>query len=227
MKKIGILGSTGKMGSALLALPPRPGIQLVPLSRKDPSYEDLHVLIDFSHPDAAKYILERALTHKLPIVIGTTGLTDPIFRLIETASLHIPILYSANFSLGIALIKEFITHHLEFLTASYIDIFETHHTEKKDLPSGTSFSLASIFKDKTLKLSSPVKREESDLVIHANRLPTQLCSHTIQFTFKEEALSLHHEVMDRTVYAKGAVVAAEFLLHQKPGLYSFSHVFAT
>lgn len=232
MKKLGILGSTGKMGRALIALPPSPLLQLIPLSKTplvsdQPLLSTLHALIDFSHAHATQKNLELALTHKLPIVMGTTGLSPALFEEIQKASNQIPILYSANFSIGITLMRHFFTQYSSYLERAYIDIEETHHLEKKDLPSGTALHLASLFQKKHITSTSPVTRSCQDLIIHSKRLPNHLGSHTVHCSFPEERLSLHHEVQSRSVYAQGALVAAQFLLKQKSGLYAFSDVFTT
>jgi 4-hydroxy-tetrahydrodipicolinate reductase len=232
MKKLGILGSTGKMGRALIALPPSPLLQLMPLS-KTPSVSDelalptLHALIDFSHAHATQKHLALALTHQLPLVIGTTGLPPLLFEEIQKAAHNIPILYSANFSIGITLMCHFFTQYAAYLERAYIDIEETHHLEKKDLPSGTALHLASLFHEKRIATTSPISRSSQDLIIHAKRLPNDLGSHTVHCSFPEERLSLHHEVLSRSVYAQGALIAAQFLLKQKSGLYEFSDVFTT
>jgi len=230
MKKIGILGASGKMGTTLLSLP-SPRFQLIPLCRQkqhltqDP-FSELEALIDFSHVDTLHENLQKALERRLPLVIGITGHTPHTWEQMEKASLTIPILYSPNFSIGIALIKKFIALHAPLLEKSYIDIFETHHTTKKDLPSGTALDLARMFPHKEINLSSSHPRSQDDLVIHAQRVPGHPGAHTIEFTFPEETLSFHHHAQ-RAAYAQGALMATEFLLGKKPGFYSFADVFST
>lgn len=231
MKKIGLLGSTGKMGKALISLSSSP-FHMIPLFRQsthlaqDP-FRELSALLDFSHVDALQKNLQQALAYQLPIVIGTTGHTETTWNWMQEASVKIPVLYSSNFSIGITLIKKFIALYAPILNSSYVDIFETHHTEKKDLPSGTALDLARLLSEKEIVCSCPPSRSVEDLIIHPQRLPSRPGAHTVQFAFQDETLSLHHHVLDRKVYAQGALTAVEFLLNKNPGLYSFADVFAT
>ena len=219
------------MGEALIQVShPLKTFEILSISRSMPlesaPFHTLDILIDVSSFKALEENLTAALTHKLPIVIGTTGLGEKEFSLITRAAKTIPVLYSSNFSIGIHLLKAFILQHAYLLEESFVDIMETHHLEKKDSPSGTALDLAHLFKKKKVILQTPQKRSEEDLVIHSKRLPFHPGEHTVQLTLKDETLSLHHNVKDRKVYAHGALLAAQFLVKQKKGFYSFSDVFA-
>jgi 4-hydroxy-tetrahydrodipicolinate reductase len=242
MIKIGIIGITGKMGAALVATTlENPSISLLGITRSPLSFQHLSIkaftlntapldtldlLIDVSHAHSLEKHLQAALLYKLPIVIGTTSHEEKAFHQMQQASTIIPVLYASNFSIGIHLIKSFITTHLPLLEESFIDILETHHTEKKDMPSGTALDLASLFEKKHLSIHPQAQRSKEDLVIHSRRLPAHPGEHRLHFTFHHETLSLEHHVKDRKVYAEGALLAAKFLMQQQPGFYSFSDVFS-
>ncbi len=191
--KIGLIGFNGRIGKSIAALHP-----VVPVSRTTPRQNlPCDVLIDVSSHEA---LLENLSANK-PIVIGTTGHKDlsPIHR----AAKHLPIFYAVNFSLGIALLRK-----LAELAQSFpadIDIIETHHSEKKDAPSGTALLL---------------KQTLSTARIHSIRSGKIVAEHTIILNTPEERITLSHQAHTRDVFAKGALAAAHFLIGKPPGLYS-------
>jgi len=221
MGKLGILGATGKMGQAIYKLAQDSSWQPVCVPKHSP-WGELDIAIDFSHADACNRHLLLAQEHKTPIVIGTTGLCEKDHESMQKASKEIPILYSANFSIGIALMKKFLHTYAAIFQSGYIDLFETHHTTKKDIPSGTALALAHLFTGKNIHRSCPRQRTVDDLVIHAQRIPNHHGEHKVQCSFQEETMLLQHTVHDRMVYAKGALLAASFLLNKPPRLYEFS-----
>lgn len=234
MIRAAIIGITGKMGKALIEATPL-SFEIIGISRfcssnsnftiKTVPLDTLDVLIDFSSYEALEDNLRVAISHHLPIVIGTTNHNEKAFNLMNLASKTVPVLYSSNFSIGIHLLKSFIKEYSCFLENAFIDITETHHTEKKDLPSGTALDLAHIFNNKHTIFHTPHRRSKEDVVIHSVRVPAHHGAHNIQITLKDETLSLNHSVQDRKVYAHGAFLAAQFLITQKNGFYSFSDVF--
>ena len=129
MMEIGIIGAAGKMGNALIATASPEIFKLHTIVRptqleggapactfETTPFEDIDLLIDFSNAASVEKNIEIAVLHKKPLVIGTTGHTESSFTCMELASKTIPLLYSSNFSIGIFLIKTFITHHLPFLS---------------------------------------------------------------------------------------------------------------
>lgn len=228
------------MGKALIAASSSQNhLELIGISRNPPLKDlfiptftleeaplhSLDLLLDVSNFSSLEENLKAALSHNIPIVIGTTQHDEKEFSLMQLTSKKIPVLYSSNFSIGIHLIKSFITQHAALLEESFIDIFETHHLEKKDLPSGTALDFARLFDKKKLLLSIDKKRSKDDIVIHSTRIPFNAGEHTVQFTFQEETLSIHHQIKDRKIYAHGALLAAQFLIKQQKGFYTFSDVF--
>src|SRR3989338_720323 len=100
------------------------------------------VIIDFSLPEATQVLLERAIEHPKPLVIGTTGLDTHQMNLLKTASESMPILYATNMSLGVALLNQLVHMAAKTLDGFDIEIVEQHHRHKKDAPSGTALTLA-------------------------------------------------------------------------------------
>ena len=212
--QISVLGAKGKMGTRVLALAAEdPGVKIVcAYSRKDAdllgAFLKCDVAIDFTSPLATQEILSAALQTGKPLVIGTTGHSLEEKRAIEEASKVIPILYSANFSLGIALCLEAAAQFARALKPGCtIDIVETHHAHKKDAPSGTAIALANA----------------------AGADPKGICSlregevigeHTLIFKWGQEKIELKHTALSRDAFAAGALRGAQVLAGKGPGLYS-------
>jgi len=193
------------------------GSRVAALIEKNPAFSlkkilEADVAIDFSLPAALFTNLQNATAHRKPLVIGTTGHTLEGKKAIETASLEIPILFSPNFSLGMAACLEaaaLIAHRLNCT----IDIIETHHAQKKDTPSGTA-----------LKLREAMNAPNAS--IHSIRAGDAIGEHTVIFSCEGEKIELRHTVSHRDAFAKGALLAARFLIGKPPGLYSFKEIFS-
>jgi 4-hydroxy-tetrahydrodipicolinate reductase len=242
---LSILGASGKMGRRILQLAQSdPEFQLIGGSvRKcegtpslipvfdDPSAVLAHcdVAIDFTSHEATEQHLQLALNSKKALVIGTTGHNLKQKKSIEDASQNIPILYSANFSFGIALCLEAVTRFGQALKRTCtIDIFETHHIHKKDTPSGTALTLAqALGKERTIRLShqSPSVSCKDEIVIHSIRSGETVGEHLIVFEWGQERIELKHTAHSRDAFAEGALMGAKFLAKQPPGLYSLLDLF--
>ncbi len=196
--KIGLIGANGRMGKAIAALH-----EIIPIARSTPKTPlDCDVLIDFSSPQA----LQENLLFGKPIVIGTTG--HPDFSLIEEAAKTIPIFFAANFSLGAAILKQ-LTAFVANRFPGDLDLIETHHSEKKDAPSGTALHLVK---------NLPEAR------IHSIRSGKIIGEHTLIFNNAQERLTLSHQVHSREAFASGALAAAQFLIGKPPGLYTMDNL---
>ena len=165
MTRIGIVGSTGRMGEHLIANVLEEesldlsGIKLTALhvfgelkvSVPDSVFvtnsmkvflEHVDVVIDFSAPVATQELCEMALENPKALVIATTGFTEHQQNLLVEASANMPVLYSSNMSAGIALLKQLVEKVAATLTDFDIEIVEQHHRHKVDAPSGTALTLA-------------------------------------------------------------------------------------
>ncbi len=216
---LALLGSSGKMGQRILASAAKDPVWRVvacPARDKDQLTEALErcdVAIDFSSPEATQEHLAAVLAAKKPFVLGTTGHTPQQKEAIDAASKEIPILYSPNFSFGIALCLDAASRMASALPPSYtVKILETHHVHKKDSPSGTALALA--------------KATGRDAPIHAQRTGEVIGEHTIVFESEEERIELKHTAHSRDAFAQGALLAAKFLLQKPPGLYTLQDLFS-
>jgi 4-hydroxy-tetrahydrodipicolinate reductase len=206
--KIILIGAEGKMGKAVLALNSPFKFTKIGSSKSElesditPFLEDHDIVLDFSTKHAHLENIKKCVEKKIPIVIGITGFTEAELDVIKKASKTIPIFLSSNFSIGIQLLKKLISNLPE---GDYI-INETHHTQKKDTPSGTAKDLANLLK------SIPI--------INSFRIDGVIGKHEIKLNLENEALTLTHEAFDRSVFAIGALKACSFLSNKPKGLYT-------
>lgn len=173
--------------------------------------EKTDVIIDFSHPSALKPLLGWCILHKTPIVIATTGLGPEEHRLIQEASKQIPVFQTANMSLGINAVSKVLEILSNILGNDYdIEIIEKHHKYKKDSPSGTAYML-----EDAIGHTCPTHS------VRAGSIPGE---HTIIFAGRDEVIELTHIAYSRTIFAKGALAAARFIIDQKPGIYNMKNL---
>jgi 4-hydroxy-tetrahydrodipicolinate reductase len=218
--KVGIVGANGRMGQEIAkVVEDSSDCDLFYALTRDAKVDDkkaakVDVWIDFSSPQALKSVLQRAEKHKTPVVCGTTGFSKDEKKLLETYAKKIPVLWSSNMSLGVALLNEALK---SFAAVSNFDfqIEEFHHNKKKDKPSGTAITLQeNLEKAVGRKLPEP-------LAIRGGGI---FGVHKIYAMSDEEVLMFEHTALNRAVFAKGSVKAAAWLVGQKAGLYSIRDV---
>lgn len=198
---------------------------------------NLDLIIDFSSPVHLDDLLNHAINHQLSLVIGTTGYTNEQMRQIEKAGKNIRIFYSANMSIGIALLKSIVQKTAQVLDEEFdIEILETHHRLKVDAPSGTALSLGeSAAKGRGKNLSDlqiyphPNKtlRESGSIGFAVQRGGKITGEHQVRFIGDEEELSFSHYAHDRSVFAKGAIKVSKWLKAQPKGFYTMENLFSS
>ena len=188
--------------------------------------EDVDCVIDFSHHSLTAPLLAYCKEKKLPVVIATTGQTYEEQALIAEAAKEIPVFFSKNMSVGIALLCELAkTTALTFPDAD-IEIVEAHHNRKLDAPSGTALMLAEAIEsvraglNRVLGRSGMQKREKNDIGIHAIRMGNVIGRHEVIIGTDSQTITLTHEAHDRALFAEGAVTAALFLADKPAGYYT-------
>lgn len=167
-------------------------------------------IIDFTAPQAIHAHLDLAIKHQAAYLVGTTGLTSDHFALLKQASNKIPVLQTSNTSLGANLLFELTHLSSKILSNFKIAIHDIHHLNKKDTPSGTALSLQ--------------KAAGRPCEMSSSRIADVIGVHDVIFSGSSETLSLKHEVLDRKVFAEGALMAALFIYGKKPGLYTMQDV---
>jgi 4-hydroxy-tetrahydrodipicolinate reductase len=166
------------------------------------------VAVDFSLPEAFDAILALCVQRGGGFVSGTTGLSDAQRAELKTASERIPVLWAANFSLGVAVLGELVQRAAAALPAWDCDIVEAHHTQKKDAPSGTALALGALAQQ------GGVEPRYASL-----RAGDIVGEHIVQFTGTGERIELVHRATSRDVFAFGALHAAARLAGRDPGEY--------
>ena len=246
MLKVAISGSTGRMVKALIkAIGQNEDFELVggvagqenknigkdlgeiaevekigvPLSSNLYDLSEIRVLIDFSEAKFSLKAVEYSKNLHIPLVLGTTGYEDEDLNMIREASQFIPLLKASNTSLGIAFLKKIIDLTSDsFSYFDNIEILETHHRDKKDSPSGTALDLANF-------LSERLKGKDS-IAIESQRTGDTAGEHKIILSKEAERIELTHKALDRSIYAKGALVGAKWLNSKPNGLYSMSDIYS-
>ena len=204
MKRLLISGWDGRMGGRVRALAPAYGFDPLDFDGNDAG----DIVIDFSHPSRLQALLERSL----PLVIGTTGVTPAQQAQIAAAAQAFPIFHSANFSPGIFALSRALRQLKTLLPEWEAALTEQHHAAKRDVPSGTALELAKV-------LGLPEDQ------ILSGRAGTVRGVHTVVLYGPEETLTLTHSAESRTLFAHGALRAAQWLLTQKNGLYGMENLY--
>jgi 4-hydroxy-tetrahydrodipicolinate reductase len=226
--RISLFAPEGRMGKAIAR-----AVAEDPAFAIDQDHGD--VLIDFSAPDALQASLDRAVSAGIPILVGTTGLTDDHQRIIAEAAKSVAILRAANTALGITLLAELVSRAAEVLGPEWdVEVVEAHHRNKVDAPSGTALLLAAAAaraRGKTLpelgrfdRFGEPHAREEGIIGFASVRGGTVAGEHEVRFLGPHEQITLSHRAENRMIFAKGALAAARFLTGKPAGLYSMHDV---
>lgn len=192
--------------------------------------ENVDVAIDFSYPGNLTDMLENAMRRRLPLVIGTTGLSKAQEDEIRAASSRIPIVWTNNFSTGVTVLARLCKLAAQALGGEYdIEIVETHHNRKEDAPSGTAKLLLSCvdpdgeYAVVNGREGRPGKRGH-EIGMHALRGGTVAGEHSVHFFGALEELELRHRADSREIFARGALRAAVFAAAAEPGLYNMEDV---
>lgn len=187
--------------------------------------EDVDCIIDFSHHTATEALLKYAVSKNSPVVVATTGHDERESALIVEASKKIPVFHSANMSLGIALLCELAKTTAKTFPDADIEIIEKHHNRKLDAPSGTALLLAreiQKIREKaffTFGRQGQAKRMQDEIGIHAIRMGNIVGEHEVIVGTDTQTITLKHEAHSRSLFAEGAIAAADFIKDKPAGLY--------
>lgn len=249
MIKILMHGCNGKMGQMITGLAKdEDQAQIVAgvdrfagLSNTYPVFQDVgqcdvdvDVAIDFSNAQAVDALLDWCLEKEVPIVLCTTGLSNEQLLKVDVVSKKIPVLKSANMSMGINLLFKLLKEAARTLApAGYdMELVERHHNQKVDAPSGTALALADSINealdheytyvyDRTKERK---KREQKEIGISVVRGGTIVGDHEVIFAGQDEIIEFRHTAYSRSIFGKGALEAAKFLAGKPAGLYDMSDV---
>ena len=238
--KVGVSGCLGRMGQDLAKqLKLLRGIEFVggfDLKSKKNFINNIffkaNVIIDFSSPSAITSNLEMALNNNTGLVIGTTGLKEKDYKMLNKASKKIPILVSSNMSLGVNVLFNLVKQTASTLkdTDYDIEIAETHHKHKIDAPSGTALSLGeyaakgrktNFQKVKVLdRTSKNLKRKKGKIGFSVTRGGEIAGEHTVSFIGTNDRIDLVHKANNRSIFVDGAIEATIFVSKKKKGFFN-------
>lgn len=258
---VAVHGAAGRMGQAVLhaalgcdgvrvvAALVRPGDGLdgrafaatAPAGTRDLSYASVldagvtpRVLIDFSAAAAFDAALAVALERGIAFVSGTTGLDARQQAALGHAAASIPVLWSANFSLGVALLARFVAEAAQALPDWDCEIAEVHHRGKKDAPSGTALALGraaaaarGVDFENVAVLSRSGRnapRAAGSIGFAVTRGGDTVGEHAVSFAAAGERLELVHRATDRAIFARGALAAARWIADRAPGRHALADV---
>ncbi len=188
------------------------------------------ILIDFSHHSAIADVLDYAKAHGCAAVIGTTGHTGEEKALIYAAAEEIPVFYSGNMSLGIAVLCRLARQAACFFPEADIEIVEIHHNRKVDAPSGTALMLYNAVKEVRPQATAHCgragegRRTHDEIGIASLRLGNVVGVHEVYIHTPTQSLQLRHEAITRGMLAEGAVDAARFMEGKSKGLYNMDRL---
>ena len=202
----------------------------VPKTFEELGMVEADVVIDFSHHSAIADVMNYAEKINAAVVVGTTGHTDEEKALISEAARKLPVFFTGNVSMGIAVLCRLAKQAAAFFPDADIEIVETHHTRKVDAPSGTALMLFNAIKEvrpdavANCGRSGEGKRTKDEIGIHALRLGNVVGIHEVHIHTGNQSLKLTHESGSRAMLADGAVAAARFMEGKGKGLYNMEDI---
>lgn len=186
------------------------------------------VIIDFSHHSAAADVLRYAREIGAAAVIGTTGHTADEKQLIFDAAKEIPVFYSGNMSIGIALLCQLTRQTVALFPDADVEIVEIHHNRKVDAPSGTAKMLFEAVKAERPDAvehdgrSGECRRTKDEVGISSLRMGGIVGVHEVHVCTASQEITLRHQVYNRAMLAEGGVQAARFMVGKPQGLYAMT-----
>lgn len=232
-----LLIGRGKMGKLIAEIARANGDEVVASFGQD-NLEQLaklgkaaDVVIDFSRPETLPEVCSYVRRTGTPLLSGTTGYTAAQKTELESLGSSAAVLWSANYSLGVAVLFRALRVVSDVLKPDFdIEITETHHNQKTDAPSGTAKLLMDAI-DPNHALN-PVygregncgKREKREIGVHALRGGTVAGTHTVHFFGPDEELEFTHRAASRQIFVNGALHMAHLLPGKPHGVYDLQKI---
>lgn len=183
------------------------------------------ICIDVSAPAALPKLADYIRRTGTPLLTGTTGYTEPDFAVLQALSEKVPVIWSANYSTGIAVLRRMLRDYAPVLADWDKEIVEKHHNQKVDAPSGTAKVLLQELDPEGAatavygRQGICGKRDPKEIGVFALRGGTVAGEHTVYFFSEDESLELSHKASSRRIFAAGAIRAAKALVEKAPGYY--------
>ena len=242
-----VAGATGRTGSEVVTELRERGHDALALSREPTDDQrdiadlaavldesDPDALIDFTVPEATTDHAAVAAEAGVPLVVGTTGFDEDGLAALTNAAREIPVLRASNFARGVHALREIVQAGVEALPDYDIELTETHHSGKRDAPSGTARTLLDDIDaargergerlDRTHGREGKHERDPAEIGVHVRRAGNVRGEHEVLLAGNDELLTLTHRAESRRVFAAGAVDAAEAVAGRPAGEYEFTEV---
>lgn len=218
MASVYVVGVAGRMGALVKAaveaeegLEFAAGYDVQNIEELDEQAPAVDLVIDFSQPAALPHVAAYVKRTGAALVCGTTGLSASEFELIESLGSNARVVWSSNYSLGVAVLRRVATEAARALGGWEVEIVETHHKMKLDAPSGTAKTIAEQIGEVT----------GTDVPAHSLRGGTVAGTHEVHFFGTDEEVTLTHRAASRQIFVAGAVACGKRLLAAEPGLHTF------
>lgn len=220
---IGLLSGSTKLGVPVTTL-------------STDSLQDIDIIIDFSVPNGTETLLDYCTTHNLGLVSGTTGFHDHQLNKIKLAANEVPIVIAPNMSIGVNVSFRLIEQATRMLGSDVdIEVYESHHRNKLDAPSGTAIHMGEIIssvREQNFSDDATSKQlemmDQKPIEFHSARGGDVVGEHTVTFFGKGERLEITHRASSRVNFAAGALLAASFVAQKLDqgavGMYSMNEV---
>jgi 4-hydroxy-tetrahydrodipicolinate reductase len=228
--KIALLGY-GRMGKEIEKVALQRGHQIVIKSNSNDPFDITlaDVAIDFSVPNSAYHNITNCINHNIPVISGTTGWLEKYSDVeLLCKEKNGAFIYASNFSLGVNIFFELnaqLAKMMHSLKEYSVSLEEIHHTQKLDAPSGTAITLAEgiIVNSNKVKWELDGKHSEEIISITSKRISDVPGTHIINYSSEVDAIEIKHTAHNRTGFALGAVVAAEWILNRN-GVFTMKDV---
>ncbi|MDR3021101.1 MAG: 4-hydroxy-tetrahydrodipicolinate reductase [Clostridiales bacterium] len=237
MIKLFIFGINGKMGTALQQCAPSHSVEIVGGFGRQNNFtvynniEDIacefDCIIDFSSAQCLDDILKLSSQRNKPVVLASTGHTKQQLNMIKKHSKNFAVLQSSNMSLGITVLLKLIQITSQMLPDFDLEIIETHHNMKHDVPSGTAKMMFEQAYTNNNNLKACLGRAKKNgkrlfhqATIHSIRGGTFVGEHKAIYFGQNQTISLTHSAQNRDIFAQGAIKAAQFIVDKSNGLFS-------
>jgi 4-hydroxy-tetrahydrodipicolinate reductase len=226
------------MGHAVALAAPGQNVEVAALTDQgdslEPAIASVDAVVDFSSHHATRGLLEAAVRHAKPVIIGTTGHTPEAKAELLKLAAKVPCVWAGNFSVGVNLLFALTRRASRTLGEDYdTEVVEMHHRLKKDAPSGTAVRLLEIILEERKLERSALRhgregltgeRPRGEVGVHALRGGDVIGDHTVMFAGAGERIELVHRASDRAVFAQGALRAARWAVGKNPGVYDMQDV---
>lgn len=226
------------MGQAIAAAAQSSGVAIAAAvdvgDRLASAFESGDVVIDFSFHATTRDVLGLAEHYRKPLVIGTTGHSADEKKALLPLASRVPCVWAGNYSVGVNLLFALTQKAAAVLGSDYdAEVVEMHHRFKKDAPSGTAARLLEIILEERKLEQSALRhgrhgitgeRTPTEVGIHALRGGDVVGDHTVMFAALGERLELTHKASDRSIFARGALRAAHWVVGRAPGVHDMQDV---